>query len=269
MLPPMDIVDTHCHACLSWYEPVEMLVAQMDAAGVGHACLVQIKGQYDNGYQTEVVRRTPERFVSVVHVDAADPGAEAELERLAAQGARGLRLLPGDRSPGRDPLAIWKRAAALGLPVTTGGSAQELAAPGFEAIIRDVPGLTLIIEHLGSGNKPDGEAAPYPLRSRVYDLARFPNVCMKFHGLGEFAARAMPVTEPFPFVRPLPLLLDMAFERFGPDRMMWGSDYPPVSSREGYGNALRFARLHLARFGQEAIAKAFGGTAKRLYRIGS
>ena len=31
----------------------------------------------------------------------------------------------------------------------------------------------------------------------------------------------------------------MAYEAFGPERMMWGSDYPPVSGREGYGNALR------------------------------
>jgi L-fuconolactonase len=246
-----------------------MLIHQMDAAGVRHACLVQIKGQYDNGYQTDVVRRYPDRFASVVHLNAAAPDAEAELERLAALGARGLRLLPGDRSPGRDPLAIWKRAAALGLPVTTGGSAKELAAPEIETVVRGIPGLTVILEHLGSGNRPDGETAPYPLRSRVFDLARFPNVCMKFHGLGEFAARAMPVTEPFPFVRPVPPLLDMAFERFGPDRLMWGSDYPPVSSREGYGNALRLTREHVVRYGAEATAKAFGGTARRLYRIGA
>lgn len=266
-LAAMDIVDTHCHACLSWYEPAEMLVHQMDAAGVRCACLVQIKGQFDNGYQSEVVRRHPGRFVSVVHVDAARADAEATLERLVAEGARGLRLLPGDRSPGRDPLAIWKRAAALGIPVTTGGDLKELASSEFEALIRGVPGLTLVIEHLGSGNKPDGEAAPYPLRTRVFDLSRHPNVHIKFHGLGEFATRAMPVTEPFPFVRPVPPLLDMALERFGADRMMWGSDYPPVSSREGYGNALRLCRDHLTRYGQDVLARAFAGTARRLYRI--
>jgi L-fuconolactonase len=61
----------------------------------------------------------------------------------------------------------------------------------------------------------------------------------------------------------------MAVERFGPDRMMWGSDYPPVSSREGYGNALRLSRDHLSRLGEEALAQLFGGTASRLYRIGA
>ena len=266
----MDIVDTHCHACLSWYEPAELLVRQMDLNGVRFACLVQIKGQYDNGYQQEVVRRYPGRFVSVVHLDAARPDAEAELERLAGQGAVGLRLLPDARSPGRDPLAIWKKAASLGLPVTTGGgTAAEIARGGLEELIRALPDLTLILEHLGSVNHPDGEEAPFALRRRVYDLARYPHVYTKFHGLGEFCSRNMPVTEPFPFRTPVPPLLDMAMESFGPARMMWGSDYPPVSSREGYASALRFPREHLARYGEEAVALAFGGTAKKVYRIGA
>jgi L-fuconolactonase len=48
---------------------------------------------------------------------------------------------------------------------------------------------------------------------------------------------------------------------------MWGSDYPPVSGREGYGSALRLPREHLARYGEEALAQAFGGTACRVYGI--
>jgi L-fuconolactonase len=265
----MDIVDTHCHACLSWYEPAEMLVHQMDAAGVRFACLVQIKGQYDNRYQDQVIRRYPGRFVSVVHLDAAAADGEKELERMAAAGARGVRLLPGDRSPGPDPLAIWKRAAALGLPVTTGGEAQELLSSGIEDIVKVIPDLVLVIEHLGSVNKPDGEKAPYPLRTRVYDLARYPNVLMKFHGLGEFCDRNMPVREPFPFEGKVLPLLDMAVERFGAERMMWGSDYPPVSSREGYRNALKLPWDHLGRYGSDAVSLMFGGTARRLYRIGT
>ena len=72
----------------------------------------------------------------------------------------------------------------------------------------------------------------------MFDLARFPNAYVKIHGLGEFSQRAMPPTEPFPFVEPIAPLIEMAYEAFGASRMMWGSDYPPVSMREGYGNAL-------------------------------
>lgn len=67
----------------------------------------------------------------------------------------------------------------------------------------------------------------------MFELARFPNVYIKVHGLGEFCKRRLPVTEPFPFETPIPPLLNMAYEAFGASRMMWGSDYPPVSAREG------------------------------------
>ena len=41
-------------------------------------------------------------------------------------------------------------------------------------------------------------------------------------------------------------VIEMALEVFGVERMMWGSDYPPVSNREGYGNALDGIKTHPA-----------------------
>ena len=41
----MVIVDTHCHASLDWYEPVETLVYQMDANGKSQPARDQIFGQ--------------------------------------------------------------------------------------------------------------------------------------------------------------------------------------------------------------------------------
>ena len=40
----MVIVDTHCHATPYWYEPVEILVKQMELNGVDRAVLIQIIG---------------------------------------------------------------------------------------------------------------------------------------------------------------------------------------------------------------------------------
>ena len=86
----------------------------------------------------------------------------------------------------------------------------------------------------------------------MFGLSRFANAYIKVPGLGEFATRAMPVEEPFPFVEPIPALLERAYDAFGPTRMMWGSDFPPVSAREGYANALRFP---LERFGNKPEAE--------------
>jgi len=48
---------------------------------------------------------------------------------------------------------------------------------------------------------------------------------------------------------------------------MWGSDYPPVSGREGYGNALRLPRQFLGSKGEKALELMFGEVAKRLFKL--
>ena len=66
----MPIVDTHCHVSEVYYEPVEVLLFQMDRAGVEQAILIQMREEYDNDYQFDCVRRYPGRFASVVLVRA-------------------------------------------------------------------------------------------------------------------------------------------------------------------------------------------------------
>jgi len=236
------IIDSHVHVAPNWYEPVESLLFHLDTYGVDKAILVQQQGQFDNRYLLECAWNYADRLYAVVLVDVYSTRAVDQLRDLAEQGAHGIRLRPTDRSPGDDPLAIWRQAEVLGLPISCVGSMELFCDPAFAEIIEAVPNATIIIEHLGSGNSADDEGAPYPLRRQVFDLARFPNVAIKFHGLGEICPRAQPFPQPFPFERANLQLFDLAYQAFGASRMLWGSDYPPVSGREGYANALRWPR---------------------------
>jgi predicted TIM-barrel fold metal-dependent hydrolase len=49
--------------------------------------------------------------------------------------------------------------------------------------------------------------------------------------------------------------------------MMWGSDYPPSGSREGYANALRFPLEHIDFFTAQDREWAFGQTALSVWRF--
>ena len=256
------VIDTHAHVSPFWYEPVETLLYQMDRHDVDRAALIQYNGQFDNGYQAECVRRHPDRFYSVVGLDTTRPDAPATLAQLADQGAAGVRLRAEVRSPGDDPLAIWAAAGALGLPISIMGTAEQFVAADFVALVAALPNATLILEHLGSVNLPDGEDKPYPVRRKVFDLARFPNVTMKVPGLGEFCRRPLPIRQPFPLERDSLAILDLAVAAFGPDRLMWGSDFPPVCGREGYANALAWVRDAIPAAMHTAI---FGGTAARVF----
>jgi L-fuconolactonase len=257
---PVPIVDSHCHASLAWFQPVESLVHEMDAAGVQHAVLIQIRGQHDNTYQEACRRRFPGRFATVVYIDWEQPDAATTLRRLVQEGASGLRLRPFSRSLGDDPLAIWRAAADLGIAVSCLGTAAEFTAPAFTALVEALPGLRIVLEHLAGIGSPEPTSDPAHHRA-VLDLARYPNLYVKLPGLGEFCERAVPVREPFPFVEPVPPLLERFVDAYGPGRLMWGSDFPPVAGREGYGNALRLPMARLEALPAAAREAVFGGTA--------
>ena len=107
----MRIVDTHTHAGINWFEPVELLIHQMNLNDVEKAVLVQHglpqTGGYDHTYLFECVERFPGRFAVVVIVDVTKPDALDRLEGYASQGAVGGRrpsrhLAQGRRAWARD-----------------------------------------------------------------------------------------------------------------------------------------------------------------------
>lgn len=265
----MILVDSHCHVSRDWFEPVESLLFQMDRNDVSYAVLIQVRTEYDNDYQFECVRRFPGRFLSVVCVDERNPTAIDDLARLKDQGARGVRFSPLTRSPGNDPIAIWRQAQELELPVSClGRTTAEFASDEFARIFDEITDIPIVIEHLGALNVPvPDEGPPYDARRRIFALSRFRNAYVKIHGLGEFTPRQVPLADPRPFGTNVPPLQQMAYEAFGPERMMWGSDFPPVSSREGYRNALRITMEQFAGKSAGERARIFGGTALRVFGL--
>ena len=174
-------IDTHCHASPSWFEPIEVLLFQMNQHAVDRSVLIQIRGEFDNGYLIECARRFPRRFSVVASVDIDQPEAPETLGRWASEGIEGVRLGPIDRSPGRDPLSIWRKASALGLVISCLGLHEEFASDEFRKLVEELPDMPFIIEHLGFIG-PTAER-PYSTYRRILALARYPNVYMKVPGL--------------------------------------------------------------------------------------
>lgn len=256
------IIDSHCHVSDVWYEPVETLLHEMDRNGVDKAVLVQLLGQFNNEYQQQCFARYPDRFRSVVGIDAEADDAVDTLYRLADQGAVGVRLRPEARSPGSDPLAIWRSAQERGLAISCVGSMAMFLAPKFAAILQELDAAPVVLEHLGGIARPDScENKP-----GIMDLARFDNVYLKIPGLGQLTPRARIFN-----ARQRPLSDDAgewlleAVKNFGADRLMWGSDFPPVAAREGYGNALRWSRDALSHLKESDIDKLYGNVALRVF----
>ena len=254
----MTIVDTHCHIGLHKYEPVESLLFQMERNDVDKAVFIQYMGNADNAYIVETLGKSPHRFSAAMIVTEDDDGSQ--IRKWAEQGIPGIRLPAGARAQCADPLAHWRTAADLDLAVSVPCSPELLVAELFQEVVQAFPDLRICLEHLcGVGH---GAAPPYDTYREALKLSEHPNITLKLPGLGEFCQL------PHPFVD-IPPLADMALEAFGPRRMMWGSDFPPVSSREGYTNGLTTPMTYFESLSEDERSWLFGRSAMEVWRFGS
>jgi L-fuconolactonase len=262
---PFEIYDVHIHCSLVYFQPIESLVFEMDRAGVPHGSLTQFFGQYDNEYQFQVQSRFPGRFGNIVHVDGTKPASVQQLKSYAARGACGVRLDPGVRTAGGDPFAVWKGAADAGLSISVfGGTVTSLLTDEFAQIVALLPQTSFVLEH--QAGDYNNFAALDDVK-KAFALSRFPNTYIMIGGLGEFSRRANPVTRPLPFVQPIPPVIDMAYDAFGPQRMMWGSDFPASAPREGYSHSLEWTMDYLSTKSIEDRTWIFGRTGRQVFPV--
>lgn len=120
------------------------------------------------------------------------------------------------------------------------------------------PDLRVVIDH---GAKPpirEGTAALDPWRDAMAQVAAFPNVCCKLSGLATEARPGWAIAELAPFVEHL-------LQVFGPQRLLWGSDWPVVDLAGGYDH-WRAATLELLQpLNAGELAAVLGGNARRVY----
>jgi L-fuconolactonase len=259
------VIDTHVHTSPYWFEPVEVLLFEMNRNGVDKATLVQHFGQTDNSYIIECTRKFSGRLSPIVQVDTQHADASKNLRKLVNKGAEGIRLKATTRSLGNEPLAIWRTCAELSLPVTCYGKEEEFASDEFRKLVKALPTVPIIIEHLGYPQR--GELPPYITYQKILSLACYQNTYIKVGGLGEICERPLLFRRPFTFDH-VPPFIQMAYNTFGPLRMMWGSNYPPCSHLEGYGNTLHYLEEYLSTFcNDKAKEWIFGKTALSLFKF--
>jgi L-fuconolactonase len=168
--------------------------------------------------------------------------------------------------------------AAAGLVFDVVVQPRQLAAAVSAA--KATPQLTLVLDHFGNpdvsapGASPPGASAPdgsAPDSSAGVDeswasafsaFAALPNTVGKFSGiLGETAASD---GASIAHLRPY---YEMALAGFGPQRLMFGSDWPVSTMMIGYDGVHAVARALTAELSPEEKAAIFHDTAQRTYRL--
>jgi L-fuconolactonase len=205
------------------------------------------------------------RFIKGVvgWVDLRAPDVAAQLARLAAHskfvGARHVLqdeaddnfMLGSDFQRGISQLCKFDLTYDLLVFPRQLPAAIQLAAAH--------PGQPFVLDHIAK--PPIKEGLLDPWRGNIQKLAAFPNVCCKVSGL--ITEADWPRWQPAHF-RPY---LDVVFEAFGPDRVMFGSDWPVALLAGTYRQAFELARDFVHPLGADAESKFFGGNAANFYKL--
>lgn len=135
----------------------------------------------------------------------------------------------------------------------------EHQLPAAITLAERLPDQPMVLDHLGKPRIRDGVLEPWAARMR--ELARHANVCCKVSGM---------ITEAdWAHWRPAELrpYLDVAFETFGPERLMFGSDWPVCLVAGSYGRVMEVVAEVAEALSADERAAIFGGNAARFYGI--
>lgn len=243
-----------------------------DADGVGVVKTVHIEAlpaPDDRVRETEFVQATADRPQSagipnaiVAALDLTSGGFAKTLDgHMQHRNLRGIRQI----------LNPW--AAPVGLMSDTGWRANlaRLGEKGLrfdlsvepsqmeEAVrmVAAVPNVAIALNHTGWVN-PGEEGGMEAWRSGMRAMAACETVSVKISGFGMFGFTDTPAMRP--------IVLE-TIDLFGPDRSMFGSNYPVCKPRVGYRALWTSYNEITAHFSEAERERLFGGTAEAFYAI--
>lgn len=278
------IIDAHQHvwdldrAEYDWMSPglgaihrtvdFSELVPTLDRLGIGGTVLVQAADNAaDTDLMLDVAAREPLVKAVVAWVPLDDPVAlPARLEELRAQPVvSGIRVLVHEREPrwveqpAVDSGLALIAGTDLGLDFPTAGFAALAELPGIGS---RHPNLRIVVDHLGKppiGGSADDRAQ---WRGLLAEAAANPLTHAKLSGLyssvGELDSWTVDDVRPF---------VHDALDLFGPDRLMYGGDWPISVLAGGYERTWDALTTILSDLSGDERDAILGGTAAGFYRI--
>lgn len=239
----------------------EMLLAEMDNAGVVQSAIVQAATAYsfDNSCLADAVAAHSARFTGVFTIDLHAPDAAATFTKWTNAGLTGMRLFTtGSTSPGQagwlaDPVTfpIWEMAEAANISVCL--QMRPEGEPYLRTLLSRFTRVPIILDHLARVSLVGGP--PYEAARWLFELADHDNLYLKLTSrtVEQSAEKGSTPDEFFPRI----------VSAYGADRIAWGSNFP---AHHGPMSALvDAAKAALSCLGSADRAAIFAGTARKLY----
>jgi predicted TIM-barrel fold metal-dependent hydrolase len=272
------IVDSHCHAWRRWpyaglvpdedhRGTIDQLLYEMDVHGVATAVLISaaITSNPDNlEYLAFAVGRYPDRLRLFADVDCEwsttyhQPGSAGRLrdldDRYPLSGFTHYVAGPANDGWLASDEADQLFAAAAERDLVVSLSAGPRWQRDLRALAQRHPSVPVLCNHLGSVRSDDPEGVEELLES-----AAVGNILLKVSGFHYAAARFWD----YPWPGELEVFRRL-YDRFGPHRLCWGSDFPAARWACTYRQSLEAVRTHCDFLSPDDLGLVLGGSMRRV-----
>lgn len=196
-------------------------------------------------------------------VDLQSPTVSAELEAYAQRAKfKGVRHVLQDE-PDDNFMLRPDYLRGLGMLTEFNLTYDILIYPKHlpvaTEIVKRFPNQKFVLDHIAKPLIKDHVITPW--ERDIRELATFGNVYCKVSGMVTEASWDSWQSDDF---RPY---LDVVFDCFGPDRLMFGSDWPVCTLSGTYEQVVSLVQTYIQPFSLEAQAKIFGDNAVRFYSL--
>lgn len=210
----------------------------------------------------EFARQTPLVKAVVGWVDLTRPTAKEQLEYYSQNPVfKGIRHTLQAESPefilGEAFQEGLSQLTKLNLTYDLLVLEHQLKATA--ELVRRNPHQAFVLDHMAKPSISKGVSTSWEEGIRI--LARNPNACCKVSGfLVETAGLQWEPDDFLPF-------LEVIWEAFGEDRLMYGSDWPVCLGAGSYGDTVQIVETFFAEKGSAVLGKVMGKNAQNFYRI--
>jgi len=270
------LIDTHIHFYdprrkdgIPWppstdtvlYKPVlpPLFAATAGPVGVTGAVVIEASPRLeDNQWVLDLVKGNPMIVAYVANLEAGAAGFGANLERFRKNNlVRGIRIFDEKFVAGVSKPAFiddLKRLADADLSLDAIGETDTKWLPPLLTVAEKLPNLRIVINHMP-------EEPPAWKVEQIRALAAHPQVHCKVSGVLKMVGDRVPTD-----AGSYKAALDQLWALFGPDRVMYGSNWPKSDHMAPYATVLNVVKQYVQPKGAVAAEKFFSKNAHAFYR---
>lgn len=233
-------------------------------AGVEFAVVVEASQRREDNYWLLAHVDTTDALVAFIgDLDPRDPMYAKDLDSLSkSKKFRGIRIRPSTPIDISNPAIIkaFVELSRRNLILELGGNGIDPHV--VSAIARRYPNMNIIMNHLAGGTLSGSQIQPADWKARLAIFASEPNVYCKVSALYEGSGKnPAPVNSDF-----YDVLIDPVIAAFGPDRVLFGSNWSLSDMLGSYQDMIRMLDDYCVRHNLP-VKKLFFDNANRAYDI--